>query len=135
MSEVSGKLPGSRVSQLVPVRDLSLTESMEPREMLLTVDTGVPYPQTNVMQEQDVLPLGKLGVITGTGGTGKTHLLTQLAISVATGEKWLNCFNVKNPGKVALLVCEEDFTEVKRRLLKAVNKRFQYADSSFLTRL
>ena len=135
MRENRPQLPGERANRLVPVKELSLTESMEPREMLLTVDTGEYYPGTDKMQEQDFLPRGKLGIITGTGGTGKTHLLTQLAISVATGEKWLNHFNVRSPGKVALLVGEENSTEVKRRLLKAINKKFKFTDKSFLSKL
>lgn len=135
MKENRPVMPGSKGARLVPVKELSLSESTDPREMLLTVDTGEYFPNTEIMIQRDFLPLGKFGIVTGTGGTGKTHLLTQLAISVATGEKWLGHFNVTNPGKVVLLLGEEGIVEVKRRLLKAINKKYQFSDGKFLSRL
>jgi AAA domain len=123
------------LSNLLSIKELSLHDKPKPREMLLTVDTGRFFPNSTKMIEQDFLPMGKLCVITGGDGTGKTHLLTQLAISVATGEKWLNYFNVKNPGKVAFLVGEEDKVEIKRRILKALNKKYQFHDDSLLNNL
>lgn len=66
-----------------------------------------------------VLPLGEVGLFVAAGGVGKTHALVSLALSVATGSNWLDVYEVPNPGKVALLLAEEDRQEVHRRLFYA----------------
>ena len=74
------------------------------------------------MNEQPApfLPLGKVGLFVSPGGVGKTTVLSQLAISVATGLPWLG-FEVASPGKVFLGLGEEDKDEVHRRLHDAGN--------------
>lgn len=65
------------------------------------------------------LPLGKAGMIAGTGGVGKTMLLCQLALAVAVdGEKWFG-FEVESHGPVVLGLAEEDAEEIHRRLFNA----------------
>ncbi len=68
-----------------------------------------------------VLPRGKAGMITGTGGTGKTYAIMQLALAVATAGFWLETFRVTAPGHVLLAVAEEDLEEATRRLWRAAN--------------
>lgn len=68
-----------------------------------------------------VLPLGKLGILAAAGGVGKTMACVQLALSVATGRKWLEAFDIapEGIGRVLLALGEEDEEEVRRRLYKA----------------
>ena len=70
-----------------------------------------------------VLPLGKVGQIIAEGGAGKTMVVTQLAVAVATGTLWAGSIKVDNPGRVLMLLGEEDEEEAHRRLYRAV----QYA--------
>ena len=75
-----------------------------------------------------LLPLGKVAILAGEGGCGKTMALCQLAVAVAagvpggtgSGPRWLDTFRVDTPGRVALLTGEEDATELRRRLWNAV---------------
>lgn len=66
-----------------------------------------------------VLPLGKVGELIAEGGAGKTMALCQLAISVATSTPWLGTLTVASPGRVLLVLGEEDQEEVRRRLFYA----------------
>lgn len=66
-----------------------------------------------------ILPMGKVGEFIAEGGAGKTMLLTQLAVCVATGAMWLDTVLVERPGRVLLLLGEEDEEEAKRRLYRA----------------
>jgi RecA-family ATPase len=62
------------------------------------------------------LPSGKTAMLVAPGGTGKTSILTQLALSIATGKKWLDTFEVASPGRVLLALGEEDADEMHRRI-------------------
>ncbi|HEU4403716.1 MAG TPA: AAA family ATPase [Polyangiaceae bacterium] len=76
-----------------------------------------------------VLPLGKVGLLASAGGCGKTMLLCQLAISVATGLPWLGRRGGRQGwhvapralGKSLLLLGEEDEDEARRRLYNAAD--------------
>lgn len=71
-----------------------------------------------------LLPLGKAGVLAAAGGVGKTTALVQLAVSVATGRKWLSHFDVAEDargGQVLLALAEEDGEECQRRLYNVCN--------------
>jgi RecA-family ATPase len=83
-------------------------ERPPPRTWLLR-DTRVP-------KARGVLPLGKVGQLIAEGGAGKTLALCQLAIAVATGGRWLGVFSAPTPGRVLLVLGEEDVEEVRRRL-------------------
>ena len=67
---------------------------------------------------KDLLVAGKVGMLAGHGGRGKTFALTQLAISVATGRNWFGHpdFSVPKKGKVLLALGEEDGEELWRRI-------------------
>ncbi len=82
-----------------------------------------------------LLPRGKVGILAGAGGVGKTLALCGLALSVATGLPWLGCYPVGPGGtrRVVLILGEEDAAEVRSRLFfqaQAVGidrKRFEAA--------
>jgi hypothetical protein len=91
----------------------SLEKMPAPRRWLLSR----PDDDTNRMGNPiGVLPLGKTGLLVAQGGSGKTIALIQLAISVATGRKWLDYFFVPQPGRVLLALAEEDGEELDRRI-------------------
>lgn len=92
------------------------------RVWLLRQDTGDKAP--------GFFPLGKVGILSAAGGTGKTMALASLALAVATRRPWLQAggmpsghretgFGVGTPGRVALLLAEETADEVHRRLFYA----------------
>lgn len=84
-----------------------------PRQWLLMR----PDDETNGMGNPiGVLPMGKTGLLVAQGGSGKTIALIQLAISVATGRKWLDHYVVPKPGRVLLALAEEDGEELDRRI-------------------
>ncbi len=68
--------------------------------------------------EEGVLPLGKVGLLAGAGGTGKTLLMVATAIAVAAGRTLFGLYGyrVASPGPVALVLAEEETEEVRRRL-------------------
>lgn len=73
------------------------------------------------MRDVGVLPKGIAGLLTATGGVGKTYALIDLAIAVATGGFWLETFRVAEPGHVLLALGEEDLAEAQRRLWRVCN--------------
>lgn len=70
-------------------------------------------------KSRGVLPLGKVGQLIAEGGAGKTMQLCQLAVSVATGAPFLGVLSVAEPGRVLLVLGEEDAEEARRRLYRA----------------
>lgn len=66
------------------------------------------------------LPRGKVALLVSPGGVGKTALLCQLALAVATGREWLDTFTVRGgAARVVLALGEEDQDEIKGRLWDA----------------
>jgi hypothetical protein len=91
----------------------SLNTKPPPRQWLLQR----PDEETNQAGNPiGVLPLGKTGLLIAQGGSGKTIALVQLAISVATGRRWLDHYFTPRPGRVLLALAEEDGEEVDRRI-------------------
>lgn len=76
---------------------------------------------------QGFLPKGIVAMLVGAGGVGKTHLLSQLAISIATGHKWLNRFRPtencgpERRGHVFLGLGENQYDDIHRVLYKSSN--------------
>jgi hypothetical protein len=74
---------------------------------------------------QGFLPKGIVAMLVGAGGVGKTHLLSQLALSIATGRKWLNMFRPtpdcgpERKGNVFLGLGENQYDDIHRVLYKA----------------
>ena len=73
------------------------------------------FPTTGNNQE-DAIPLGRVGLFTGGGGQGKSWLLTQLAVSIASGSVWLDTYTPTKAGRVLLVFAEEDADEMHRRV-------------------
>ncbi len=70
-----------------------------------------------------LLPLGKVGLLTSEGGTGKTYAMVQLAVSVATGRRWLGHFDVATEarrGRVCIAMAEEGEGDWHRRVYPTV---------------
>ncbi len=65
---------------------------------------------------EGVLARGKVGLLIGAGGAGKTQGVCQLALAVATGTRWLGAWEPSGPGRILLLLGEEDLDEGHRRL-------------------
>lgn len=65
-----------------------------------------------------IFPRGKVGMLAARGGSGKSYLLAQLAVAVATGTTWLGGSGgwAAKQGRVLWLPAEEDEEEVMRRL-------------------
>lgn len=72
---------------------------------------------------QGCLARGIVGVITATGGTGKTWALIDLAVSVAAGVPWLGHFPVAESGTVVLALAEEGRDTVLTRLRAVLEAR------------
>jgi len=78
--------------------------------------TTKPAPREYIIE--NFLPLGVVGIIGAKGGTGKSMLCMQMAISVAGGYGGGEFFglNIKTPGKVLFLSAEDDRDECHRRI-------------------
>lgn len=77
-----------------------------------------------------VLPLGRVGALVATGGTGKSQLLLQLGVSVATGHPLCEQWNVGETGSALLLFAEDDRDDVHRRL-HVIRKRLCVSVNNF----
>ncbi len=106
--------PWARIAQLKP---WALTNEPEPRRWLLRASSGERSP--------GFYPMGKVGILAAPGGTGKSMALVGLSLAVASGRPWLQAgrgpqiphgFRVDTPGRVALLLAEEDPEDVARRV-------------------
>lgn len=106
--------PWSRIVQLEPG---TLTDEPPPRRWLLRMGTGE--------RSAGFYPMGKVGILAAPGGTGKSMALVGLALAVTSGRPWLQAgrgshvdagFGVATPGRVALLLGEEDPEDVARRV-------------------
>jgi len=108
-------------ARLVPLAAAALTTKPEPRRWLLM--------RQGQNGDVGLFPAGKVGILSAPGGTGKTMTLAGLALAVATGRPWLQAggagdngkpggrgFPVASPGRVALLLGEEDADDIGSRL-------------------
>jgi hypothetical protein len=96
------------------------SQSEEPSQLVTTcLSTIRPRPLHFLVP--DLIPLGKLGMIAGDGGHGKSSITLHMAACVTRG---LPCFGLDykapQPGKVLLISCEDDLEDtVVPRLLAA----------------
>jgi RecA-family ATPase len=72
-------------------------------------------------RDHGVFPRGRTGLLTATGGVGKTYALIQLALAVASGGFWFETFRAVEAGHVCLALAEEDVDEARRRIWRACN--------------
>lgn len=83
--------------------------------------TATPPQRRHLLADaggESVLVAGKVAILAGKGGTGKTMALLQLAVALATGRPWFGeqGWAPVRPGRSLLLLGEEDREEVLRRL-------------------
>ena len=78
-------------------------------------------PQPRRWLLDGVLPLGKVGALVAGGGTGKSQLLLQAGISVATGHALCETFAVGEQGAALLICAEDDIDEIHRRLERTLS--------------
>lgn len=78
-----------------------------------------PPPQRKWLLK-NCLPYGKVGMIIAPGGTGKSMFALQLSVSLATGDKFVDCWEIGEIGASLLLFGEEDTEEIHRRLHNVV---------------
>lgn len=87
-----------------------------PARRILLEFEGEKNAQGDYTQEPlNFLAQGIVAMLAATGGVGKTQALIQLALAIASGTKWLDTFNVIEPGHVVILLAEEDEDEAWRR--------------------
>jgi phosphoribosylcarboxyaminoimidazole (NCAIR) mutase len=80
-----------------------------------------PPPPQRFFLSRDGVPMcqaGIVGMLIAPGGRGKSMVLLQLAVSIATGRPWLGLVDIPHPGKVAVILAEETTDEVRRRLYR-----------------
>jgi len=73
---------------------------------------------------QTFLRKGIVGQLVGAGGIGKTHFLTQLALAIATGTKFLDEYYINEKGYVFLGLGENSTDDIHRLLRKMSKKLF-----------
>lgn len=78
----------------------------------------------------DFLSRGVVGILIAPGGTGKSFLTLQLAVSVASGIPWLG-MDIQKWGSVALFSAEDDRDELHRRLKRVVEDCRSRTDTMF----
>jgi hypothetical protein len=78
----------------------------------------------------DCLPEKKVGMVVAKGGTGKSMLMLQLAICIATGEDFVGAWQIGEPGAVLLLCAEDDEEEIHRRFYTCTNTMAQGVNDS-----
>lgn len=75
---------------------------------------------------------GIVGQIVGAGGIGKTHFLTQLALSVAAGTHFLNEYSPGNGGHVFMALGENSDDDI-HRLVKKISIKSEF--KSFVNKI
>lgn len=94
-----------------------------PPEWCTTSPPARTWLLRDMRSDRGSLPLGKTGMLLAEGGAGKTTLLCQLALSVATGEPFLDWLEVSSPGRVLLIMGEEERDDMHRQLHRAAAAR------------
>lgn len=77
-------------------------------------------PEENRWLLNELMPLGVVGMLAAGGGTGKSYLTLQLAISVVTGRPFLG-IDVDEPGGCLMIAAEDERPVIHRRLWRIVN--------------
>ncbi len=111
----------------------ALTEIKNPTTTLdpdsaSVADMLVQTPPARQWLIKDFLPANIVGLLAAAGGTGKSMLALQLAVSVASGTPFLS-YTVEHPGSVIVFSAEDDRDECHRRL-RAVVGRQEYGQLS-----
>lgn len=65
------------------------------------------------------IPLGKISLLVGDPGIGKSLLSLYIAAQVSTGRPWADCSTSNKPGSVVILTAEDDLSDTVGIRLKA----------------
>ncbi|MCB9882222.1 MAG: AAA family ATPase [Planctomycetes bacterium] len=114
-----------KISRSHAVGTTHIEEAWKPLPRKWLVET--PPPQRYLLHhpnDDGFLPASRAGMLCSAGGVGKTYLVLQLAVAVATGTRWLEYFNVGDNVPAGVLLClgEEDAEEVWRRLYRVCER-------------
>lgn len=88
-----------------------------------------PPPAANVLLRVDGAPFMRdstVAMLNALGGTGKSYVLADFALSIASGADWLGACRVERRGKVVLAFAEEEQDEIRRRLWQLARKLDAY---------
>ena len=88
-----------------------LTEKPPQKEMLLHY--------YHAQDPRGFLPRGIVGMVAGPGGVGKSHLMTQMGVSVCSGSPLFGKFHIKKPGNVFLGMGENSMDDLRRFVWKS----------------
>lgn len=83
--------------------------------------------EAEIRQPEWIIPglrAGQVALVTAPGGTGKSYLLLEIAMSVASGTTLLPGLEAKTAGKVCLLNFEDDSFDIQQRG-NAILRHFQ----------
>lgn len=89
-------------------------QEAEPLFLPASAWAGLPIPPRK-WHVDGLIPGNTVTILGGDGGTGKSLLALQLAVSTVTGTRWVNR-GVDQPGKALVLSAEDDNEELHRRL-------------------
>jgi hypothetical protein len=92
----------------------------EPEEARVSRFIGKTPPERQWLVK-NFLPYGKVAGLVAPGGTGKSQLLLQLAVSVAGGVPFLGLPDAPESGGVLVLAAEDDEEELHRRTYNIIN--------------
>lgn len=97
-----------------------------PDDFLLTEAPQMPalVIMQNKGKESIFMPKGIVASVVGAGGIGKTHWLTQLALSITMEEPFLGNYQIKKAGCVALILGENSYDDIHRLLRKTIKGFF-----------
>ncbi|AYN94448.1 hypothetical protein EAW52_10995 [Pseudomonas sp. LTJR-52] len=98
----------------------------------VTPDWFTAEPPAREWLVKDLLPHGVVGILAAPGGAGKSLLLQQLSLAVASGTSFLGC-EIQKPGAVVYLSAEDDQNELRRRLY-AIGKQYPGIDTASVAR-
>jgi hypothetical protein len=104
-----------------PARKKLVAKSL--RELGYDLRTPLPPRKWLVKRARDgFLPSGRVGILAAPGGSGKSMLLAQLAVAVASGRQWVgHDIHERGNGIVLAAMGEEEEDEVVRRMMRACN--------------
>lgn len=113
----------------------SSIQFIQEREIHFLLQPPPPIPKlVNFLDENGCthpfIRKGCTGMVVGAGGVGKTHFLTQLALSIATGLPFLKKYPIEKPGYVFLGLGENTDEDIHRLLRKTLSLFFSLSFSA-----
>ena len=113
-----GTLAARAASQFIAIRDGQATSdditAVTVAELLAEHDDEPEWLIPGLLERRDRL------MLTGEEGLGKSHLLRQIAVSLAAGLHPFNGSRLATPGRTLIVDCENTRSQVRRKLRPAV---------------